>query len=76
MLYLQKSFLPGWKARRNGNLVELGYRYYDVLMTIPLEQGKNQVDFKFDPNSLRLGFFLFFLMSGSLLLALFRRWLT
>ncbi len=74
-LILQKTFLPGWKALVNRNRIELVQSNL-VLIGVPLEVGKNEVELKFDPSSLRLGFFLFFLLSGLLSFTLFRRWLA
>jgi hypothetical protein len=71
-LILQKTFLPGWKARVNEREIEL-IRSNLVLIGVPLETRKSQVELKFDPASLRLGFFLFFLLSGLLSFTLFRR---
>jgi hypothetical protein len=81
VLFIQKTYLPGWKAEVNGNRVEIKrglqaltpkpsdedethWRELEVLMSIPLEKGKNQVELKFEPIGLRLGFFLFFAFSG------------
>jgi len=72
-LYLQKTWLPGWKIRVNGDPIHSEFTSYEVLMTVPLKKGENQVNIQFDPNSLRLGFFLFFLLPGLFSFALFRR---
>jgi hypothetical protein len=64
-LVLQKTWLPGWKAFANGKPIQ-PFVWQDVLTSVPLEAGENNVKLKFDPESLRLGFFLFFLMFGTL----------
>ena len=75
-LYLQKTFLPGWKATVNGKprIIEPGCETLGlkVLMTICLDPGKNRVELTFEPTGLRLGFFLFFLLSGVLAFFLIR----
>jgi hypothetical protein len=75
ILILQKTFLPGWKAVVNGKKIE-PVQSNLVLIGIPLEAGESQVELRFNPVSLRLGFFLFFLLSGLLSFTLFRRWLA
>lgn len=72
-LYLQKTSLPGWKFWVNGNPVRSTFNSYGVLMTVPLKKGECQMNAQFDPNSLRLGFFLFFLFSGSFFFGVLRR---
>jgi hypothetical protein len=72
-LYLQKTWLPGWKFWVNGNPVRSTFASYGVLMTVPLKKGESQMNAQFDPNSLRLGFFLCFLMLGALSLGVLRR---
>jgi hypothetical protein len=70
-LVIQKTFLPGWKSAVNNKpsmLLKCNY----VLTAIPLLPGKNQVELKFEPTGLRLGFFLFFLFSGVLVFFLVR----
>lgn len=70
-LFLQKTNLPGWKAFDNGKRVEILPNL--ILTVIPLQMGQNQVELKFDPTGLRLGFFLFFLAFAWLVFLYFRR---
>ncbi len=72
ILFLQKTFLPGWKAVVNNKKVEIK-RDFEVLMSVPLVKGDNQVELNFEPVSLRLGFFLFFVFFGVFTFSLFRR---
>ena len=59
-LILQKTYLPGWKALLNGKSIK-PLRCNFVLTAIPTVLGENHVELRFEPVSLRLGFFLFFL---------------
>ena len=63
LMILQKTFLPGWKAWVNGHAAEI-FSCNEVLMGIILDQGNNQVELRYEPLSLRVGFFLFFLFFG------------
>ncbi len=63
LLSLQKTYLSGWKGLVNGH-EEKPFLCNEVLMGIPLEKGKNQVELNFNPIGLRLGFFLFFTFFG------------
>jgi hypothetical protein len=65
LLVLQKTFLPGWKADVNGAALK-PIPEFNVLTGVPLLEGSNRVHLDFEPVSLRLGFFLFFLMFGTL----------
>jgi hypothetical protein len=59
-LVLQKTFLPGWKATVNGKPTPL-LRAQGVLCGLALPQGPCEVELRFRPTGLRLGFFLSFL---------------
>jgi hypothetical protein len=76
LLFLQKTFLPGWKAMLNGKPKEIkpgdDALGLEALMTLQLDIGRNEVVLTFEPAGLRLGFFLFFLMSGVLAFFLLR----
>ncbi len=69
-LLLQKTFLPGWKVLINSQKSYL-YCYNFLLIGVDLPKGKNQVELKFEPTGLRLGFFLFFLLFSTLVIFLF-----
>jgi hypothetical protein len=71
LLILQKTFLPGWKGKVNGEEVQ-ATPLFDVLTAVPLQAGENDVELRFDPTGLRLGFFLLFLLSGLLAFLLLR----
>jgi uncharacterized membrane protein YfhO len=71
-LLLQKTFLPGWKAFVNDRKFYC-FRYNFLLTGVELSEGINQVELKFEPVGLRLGFFLFFLFFGVFSFSLFRR---
>ena len=73
---LQKTYLPGWKATINEYREKLLGPTFGVLSWIPLTKGKNQVELRFEPVSLRFGFFLFFLFFGAFSFSLFRRWVA
>jgi hypothetical protein len=74
-LLLQKTFLTGWKVLLNGNKAT-AFRYNLLLTGIELPPGNNQVELKFDPTGLRLGFFLFFAFFGVFCFFLIRRLLA
>jgi hypothetical protein len=59
LLVLQKTFLPGWKAWVN-QIETRPSRFNLVLSGLLLQPGPNDVVLKFEPEGLRLGFFLFF----------------
>jgi len=59
ILVLQKTYLTGWKATINGRPT-LTSQTNSVLTCLNLPPGENQVEIKFEPAGLRLGFFLFF----------------
>lgn len=71
LLVLQRTFLPGWKARVNGVPIR-PLRCNLVLTGVPLAPGKSLVELRFDPTGLRLGFFLSFLLAGLLAFHLLR----
>jgi len=73
LLLLQKTFLPGWKAALNGVPTKLG-RNSGVLISVPLRTGDNLVSLRYEPLSLRAGFFLFFLFFGVFTFLLLRLW--
>jgi hypothetical protein len=58
-LFLQKTFLPGWKAWVNGQPAD-PFRCNKVLTAVSSSGEKNIIELKFEPAGLRLGFFLFF----------------
>ncbi len=62
-LFLQKTFLPGWKAFVDGKETPT-FRCHGVLTCLALPQGKCRVELRFEPTGLRLGFFLFFLFGA------------
>jgi hypothetical protein len=70
-LLLQKTFLPGWKAWSNGQELK-PILVNDVLMGIQLEKGHNILTLKFEPDGLRLGFFLLFAYLSVFCFFLFR----
>ncbi len=72
LLFLQKTFLPGWKAFINGEPVKT-HRDFDVFVSLPLLAGENRVELTFQPAGLRLGFFLFFTFFGVFSFFLIRR---
>jgi hypothetical protein len=74
-LILQKTFLPGWKATVDG-VAANPLRFNSVLMTLALPPGARRVELAFHPPGLKLGFFLFFLMSGALVFTGIRRGLS
>ena len=70
VLIVQKTFLPGWKAWINGVSAKPipennGLETTGVFTTLDLAPGINNVILKFEPVSLRLGFFLFFTLLGT-----------
>ncbi len=72
LLVLQKTFLPGWKARVNDAPVK-PLRGDFVLTAIPLSVGAQRVELSFEPVSLRLGFFFFLVFCGTFGFFLLRR---
>ena len=63
LLLLQKTYLPGWKAAINGMPTKVD-RDSKVLISLSLRPGENHVTLRYEPLSLRFGFFLFFLFFG------------
>ncbi|HUO56938.1 MAG TPA: hypothetical protein VMV05_02060, partial [bacterium] len=61
ILFIQKTFLPGWKALVNGTPDHPFLENKGVFTLLHLSPGMNNVELKYAPTSLRLGFFLFFL---------------
>jgi len=59
LLVVQKTFLPGWKARLD-HIARPTLRCDGVLIGIQVPEGVHQVDLRFDPTGLRLGFFIAF----------------
>lgn len=57
ILIIQKTCLPGWKAVVNGKIANI-HREFEVLMSLHLPEGENQIELRYEPVSLRLGFFL------------------
>ncbi len=62
-LFLQKTFLPGWKAWVNGQVADV-FCCNKVLTGISPIAGHSLIQLKYEPASLRLGFFLFFAFFG------------
>ena len=59
LLVIQKTFLPGWKARLDGIGIPT-LRCDGVMVGILVPEGVHQLDLRFDPTGLRLGFFIAF----------------
>ena len=72
LLFLQKTFLPGWKAYINGKTVEPN-QYFEDFMSLPISDEENQVELRFESTGLRLGFFMFFTFFGVFSFFLIRR---
>ena len=71
-LVVQKTYLPGWKAWDN-DYPERPFLTNRVLMGLSLAPGKNNIVLKFEPVSLRLGFFMFLTFCGGFCFSVFRR---
>ena len=54
VLFLSEVFYPGWKAKVDGQPAEILPADY-MFRAIPLEKGSHDVEFVYDPDSLRLG---------------------
>jgi hypothetical protein len=60
------SYAPGWHAWVDGKPESI-YRADGLFMAVPLSQGgRHQVDFRYEPNSFRLGVFISLLSLGLL----------
>ena len=73
LLFLQKTYLPGWKASLNGNPAQVKHFSEEVLTVLSLAEGANHIELKYEPLSLRVGFFLFFLFFGIFTFSFLRR---
>jgi hypothetical protein len=62
-LFLQKTFLPGWKAWVNGKTAYV-FCCNKVLTGISFIEGPSLIRLKYEPTGLRLGFFLLFAFFG------------
>jgi uncharacterized membrane protein YfhO len=63
IVVLQKTYLPSWTARLDGQKVPL-LRCDGVLIGVPVPLGIHRLELRFEPTGLRLGFFLALLFLG------------
>ena len=70
-IVLADSFYPGWRARVDGNDVQV-MAVDAMFRAVPVEAGTHQVDFNYAPQSVRIGLYISLIAAGIVLIELRR----